>query len=238
MQDIENLDPSFRNYVLPFPHPGGWALNQESCKFLGHLVSTLRVENTLEFGSGYSSTIIAHELQKINSGFLHSIDNSTNWSMKANNFALENQLSRKISFHVFKLSLKFYPKIAYIFYDIDDRFYDLCHIYDLVVIDGPSQDVGREGALYEIFSKVKVGGYLFVDDSRADHMRTVIKRWSLSFPTSISVRHFYEIGNGITIIRKIREAHDEPYISPRQSFVSWIKALRNYVRLQTLKLND
>jgi len=238
MQDIESLNLSFRNYVLPFPHPGGWALNQESCKFLGNLVSSLRVENTLEFGSGYSSTVIAHELQKTNTGFLHSIDNSTNWSIKAKNFASENQLSHKIAFHVFKLSLKFYPRIAYIFYDIDDRFYDLCPIYDLVVIDGPSQDVGREGALYEIFSKVKVGGYFFVDDSRADHMRTVIKRWSLSFPTSIAARNFYEIGNGITIIKKIGEAYDEPYISPRQSFVLWIKALRNYMRLRMLKLND
>jgi len=238
MQDIESVNISFQNYVLPLPHPGGWALSPDSCKFLGYLVGSLRVKNILEFGSGYSSSIIAHELQNTDKGFLHSIDNSTNWSMKAKNFALENQLSHKIAFHVFRLSLKAYPRIAYIFYDIDDRFYDACPIYDLVVIDGPSHAVGRDGALYEIFPKVKVGGYFLVDDSRADHMRTVIKKWSLSFPLSISVRHFYEIGNGVTIIRKIREAHNEPYISPKQSFVSWIKALRNYIRLHKLKLND
>jgi hypothetical protein len=238
MQHIENLNLSFRNYALPFPHPGGWALNLESCKFLGNLVSSLSVENILEFGSGYSSTIIAHELTKVKTGFLYSIDNSTTWSMKAKHFASQNHLSHKVDFHVFKLSLRFYPKIAYMFYDIDDSFYDLCSIYDLVVIDGPSQDIGRDGALYEIFSKVKVGGYFFVDDSRADHMRTVIKRWSLSFPTSVSIRNFYEIGNGITIIKKVRDTCDEPYISSRQSFVSWIKALRNYMRLQMLKLND
>jgi hypothetical protein len=202
------------------------------------LVASLSVENILELGSGYSSSIIAHELTKAKTGFLHSIDNSTTWSMKAKYFASQNQLSHKVDFHVFKLSLKLYSKIAYIFYNIDHNFYDLCPIYDLVVIDGPSQDVGRDGALYEIFSKVKVGGYFFVDDSRADHMRSVIKRWSLSFPTSVLIRNFYEIGNGITIIKKISDAGDEPHISSRQSFVLWIKALRNYMRLRLLKLND
>ena len=235
---MEKLNLSFRNYVLPFPHPGGWALNLESCKFLGNFVSSLRVDNILEFGSGYSSTIIAHELTKAKTGFLYSIDNSTNWSMKAKHFAAQKHLSHKVDFHVFKLSLKFYPKIAYIFYDIDDRFYKVCSLYDLVVIDGPSHNIGRDGALYEIFSKVKVGGFFFVDDSRSDHMNSVIKKWSLSFPTSVSIRNFYEIGNGITIIKKIRDVHDEPHIAFRQSLTSWIKALRNYMRLRTLKLND
>ena len=178
---MEKLNLSFRNYVLPFPHPGGWALNLESCKFLGNFVSSLRVDNILEFGSGYSSTIIAHELTKAKTGFLYSIDNSTNWSMKAKHFAAQKHLSHKVDFHVFKLSLKFYPKIAYIFYDV-------CSLYDLVVIDGPSHNIGRDGALYEIFSKVKVGGFFFVDDSRSDHMNSVIKKWSLSFPTSVSIR--------------------------------------------------
>jgi hypothetical protein len=238
MLEIEDITISLQDYSLPFPHPGNWALNPDSCKFLGSLIDTLGVQSILELGSGYSSTIIAYELQKTNKGFLHSIDNSTNWSMKAKDFASKNQLSHKIAFHVFKLSLKVCPRIIYIFYDIADKLYTLCPIYDFVVIDGPHHDVGREGALYEIFSKVKVGGYFFVDDSRSDHMRATIEKWTLSFPTSITVRHFYEIGNGITIIKKICEANDEPYISPVQSFVSWIRALPNYMRLQMLKLND
>jgi len=238
MRDIENIALSFEDYVLQFPHPGDWALDQDSCKFLGKLLKFLKVENILELGSGYSSVIIANELQQANNGFLHSIDNSNNWSMKAKSFASETQLSHRISFHVFKLNLRVNSKIPYIFYDIDDDFLNLCPIYDFVVIDGPHHDVGRDGALYHIFPKVKIGGYFFVDDAGAEHMRGTIKRWMASFPTSITVRHFYEIGNGIAIIKKLHNTSTEPRHTLVHSFVLWVKALRNYMRLQVLKLND
>jgi len=238
MREIENIALSFGDYALEFPHPGDWALDQDSCKFLGKLIGTLKVENILEIGSGYSSVIIANELQKANKGFIHSIDNSNNWSVKAESFASETQLSHRISFHVFKLNLRVNSKIPYIFYDIDEDFFNLGPIYDFVVIDGPHHDVGRDGALYDIFPKVKVGGYFFVDDAGAEHMRGTIRRWMTSFPTSITVRHFYEIGKGIAIIEKIHNTSTEPRHTLVQSFVLWIKALRNYSRLPVLKLND
>jgi hypothetical protein len=238
MRDIEDIASSFGDYVLEFPHPGGWALNQESCKFLGKLIRSLRVVDILELGSGYSSAIIANELKKAHKGILHSIDNSNNWSMKARSFTSETQLSHLINFHVFKLNLRVNSKITYIFYHMDQEFLSLGSIYDFIVIDGPHHDVGRDGALYEFFPKLKVGGYFFVDDSRADYMRGTIETWALSFPASISIKHFHDIGNGITIIKKKGQSNNEPLISTIQSLRLWIKALRNYIRLHKLKLND
>lgn len=238
MEDIEKITLSSCDYVLPFPHPGDWALNPQSCQLLGSLLRILRVENALEFGSGYSSSLIAYELERKHQGTLHSIDNSARWSKSAKNFAVKNHLSHRISFHVFQLSLKIYPKIAYVFYNIDNKLADLWPMYDFVVIDGPHHDVGRDGALYEIFSKLKVGGYFFVDDSRADHMRASIEKWAVSFPKSISITHLHGIGNGITIIKKTSQSNNEPLISAKQSLKLWIKALRNYIRLHRLKLND
>jgi predicted O-methyltransferase YrrM len=192
----------------------------------------------LEFGSGYSSSLVAYELDKLNHGFLHSIDNSKYWSSKAAKFVEQNKLSPRVAFHVFKLTLRTYGKSAYVFYNIDPHFYSLQPSIDLVIIDGPHHDVGREGALYEVFDKLKVGGYLFLDDCKAEHMERTIERWSARFPKSIRIDKFLEIGNGIAIIKKLRDLTDEPLTLPGQLLFGWMRAIRNYLRIKKLRLNE
>jgi predicted O-methyltransferase YrrM len=229
---------SFNEYLLPFRHPGEWALALDSCKFLGTFVKLSKSEHILEFGSGYSSSLVAYELDKLNHGFLHSIDNSKRWSSKALQFVEQKKLSRRVAFHVFELTLRTYKKYAYVFYDIDPHFYDLQPSIDLVIIDGPHHDVGREGAIYEVFDKVKVGGYLFLDDCKAEHMKRTIERWSARFPKSIEMDKFLEIGNGITIIKKLGNLNNEPLTMPGQLFFGWMRAIRNYLRIKKLRLNE
>jgi predicted O-methyltransferase YrrM len=229
---------SFKEYSLPFPHPGEWALALDSCEFLGSLLRLSKPEHILEFGSGYSSSLVAYELDKLNHGFLHSIDNSKYWSSKALQFVEQNKLSRRVAFHVFKLTLRTYKKYAYVFYNIDPQLYSLQPSIDLVIIDGPHHDVGREGAIYEVFDKLKVGGYLFLDDCRADHMKRGIERWRARFPKSIRIEKFLEIGNGIAIIKKLCNLSNEPLTIPGQFFFAWMRAIRNYLRIKKLRLNE
>jgi predicted O-methyltransferase YrrM len=229
---------SFNEYSLPFPHPGEWALALDTCKFLGTFIRLSKSEHILEFGSGYSSSLVAYELDKLNHGFLHSIDNSKYWSSKASQFVQQNQLSSRVFFHVFKLTLRIYQKHAYVFYNIDPHFYALQPSLDLVIIDGPHHDVSREGAIYEVFDKVKVGGYLFLDDCKAEHMKRSTARWNERFPKSIRIEKFLEIGNGIAIIKKLRNLSNEPLTIPGQFFFGWMRAIRNYLRIKKLGLNE
>ncbi len=235
MEDIETIASVFENYRLPFPHSEegwAWALAPESSKFLGSLIRHYDFENILEFGSGYSSSIIAYELEKSNRGVLDSIDSSTYWSNRAEELASTYNLIHRIRFFVLKLKLTVYKNHPCIFYNMDEPVHHFCQKYDLVVIDAPHHDLGRDGALYYAFTKVKVGGYFFVDDYNADHMRRTIRRWITAFPRSISIKSFVEIGNGIAIIKKEGLVANEPIISPKQFIMEWARSLRNLFRLK------
>ncbi len=238
LKDIDHILPYVGDYQLPFPHPGSWALNEDSCKFLGTIVRTLKLKHVLEFGSGYSSSIVAFELEQKNNGFIESIDNSKYWSTQAACLASEFLLTHRIRFHVFPLCFRKHKSYASIFYKIDKHFYESKPLYDLVIVDAPHHDLARDGALYEMIDKVNVGALFFVDDSNAGHMQGTIKRWKQSFPRSISIREFNAIGNGITIIKKEQQANDEPVFNTLRCIEIWARAIRNYMRLKKMHVNE
>ena len=221
------------NYALPFPHPGGWALDPEASKFLGSLVRDMRPHNCLEFGSGYSSCIISYELERAGHGELDSIDHSILWSKKAAEMASTFGVSSRIRFHSLPLIMKYkhYPSI---FYDIKKN-NDLKPVYDLVLVDGPPHTIGRDGALFEIYDCLRVGGYIIADDARSGHMGSTLSRWRKIFPGSISIRVFPEIGKGIALIRKKALCSNEPLFILHQYIVFWMKAVRNYFRLYDME---
>ncbi len=56
LRAFDHILPHIGDYQLPFPHPGSWALNEDSCKGLGTIMRTLKVKHVLELGmftSGY-----------------------------------------------------------------------------------------------------------------------------------------------------------------------------------------
>lgn len=237
MEGIETIASFFQNYRLPFPHSGGsWALAPEASKFLGSLVKYYDFENILEFGSGYSSSIIAYELEKANRGVLDSIDNSRYWSNCAADLASRNNLIHRIRFFISNLGLRICKNHASIFYDMEELANRLAPKYDLVVIDAPHHDLGRDGALYLNIKKIKVEGYFFVDDCKADHMQKTIKRWKTSFPQSISIKMFSEIGNGVAIIKRERVVGNEPNTSSKQYVMEWVRSFRNLFRLKIQRI--
>lgn len=235
---MENANEiSQTKHKLPFPHPGGWALSPASCEFLIRLISYYKFENILEFGSGYSSSIIAHELEKNDNGFLYSIDNSSYWQVKAKKIAEEHKLAHRIQFYSSKLTLKVYRAYAYIWYDMK-KIKNISTLFDLIVIDAPRHEIGREGAIYAVFDMIKDGAILFLDDCKADHMRQTIKRWKERYPKSISVDSYHDIGNGIGIIKKECTIKEEPLMISKHLITGWIRGIRNWFRVRTLKLND
>jgi len=221
-------------YKIPFPHPGGWSLDLEACKFLCALIHHCKLSCILEFGSGFSSSIMAYELEKHHVGTIDSIDNSNYWSAQAANLSLKYNLGHRIQFHVLKLTLKKKKYYGHIFYDINNNFFSKELKYDLVVVDAPHHDLGRDGAIYQTIDKLPVGSYFFVHDTNSDHMKATIQRWQEHYPTSISVMKFNDIGNGVSLIRKEQYSDHEPVFSIRHFTIGWIRTIRNYKRLKYL----
>ena len=230
MKIMEDIHIAWRNYVLPFPHPGGWALHPDTCKYLGTFVQYFAFDNILEFGSGYSSLIIANELRNIGHGAFNSIDSSTFWSKKAELLATQYCLSSFVQFHVFALVFK-YGRYPNIFFNISKAFYRQHPLLDLVIVDAPPHFIGRDGALHEILNHVRLGGFVFADDAASDHMRATLKKWELHYPRSIRIERL-NVGNGIAIIQKVDIISGEPRLSIKSALIESLRAFRNFVRLK------
>jgi hypothetical protein len=238
MMDFEQILEKSGQYQIPNDfRPYGWALSNNSCKFLGRLIKEMQPLNVLEFGSGFSSLVIAQELENQNRGNLISVDNSVHWSNKIKNY-MPSRSEERITLCVFRLKIRIYYKKTLIFYDIPENFYKNCPKLDFILIDGPHHDVGREAAMYESFKRVRKGGIFFVDDSNSDQMQKIISKWKKAFGSLISISNFRDVGNGISIILKNGELTHKISFTSKELIVDWARCLRNFSRISKLHLNQ
>lgn len=225
-------------YTIPFRFPGGWAMSEEACRFVGTFVRWARPRRVLEFGSGFSSLVIASELARHGGGKLDSIDNSVRWSTTAREMAREHDLLGWVEFHLFPLGLRIDRSDPYVFYRIQRAFYEGQSPYDLVIVDGPHHDVGRDGALPESFARLRVGGHVIMDDCKSDHMKHTLAKWKMLFGRSIVCIDSIEIGNGVGVIKKLNDSPPDFLALPRSHRIrDWVRTVRNLVRVIRLHLN-
>lgn len=237
MIDLEAAKSSSKEYVIPFRHPGGRALSLDSCRFLGQIIKLLRPHKVLEFGSGFSSLVISNELRQQQAGSLDSIDNSRSWSQLTYEKAANYGLVDRVTFHVFGLGLRIYQGLPCVFYKIPDDFHNRGP-YDVVVADGPGHEIGRDGVLFEVFTKLCVRGYVILDDCNSDHMQQTVAMWQERFASSIILKEYRDIGNGIGIIKKVNEGPLTSGIRTTLWIHEWLRTARNLLRVKMLGLND
>lgn len=236
--DLSELTSSSVGYPITFPYPGGWAMSEEACRLLGTFVRWVRPHRVLEFGSGFSSVVIASELARNQTGRLVSIDNSPRWSQAARDMTQKQGFLERVEFHCFPLGVRVYHAVPCVCYKIPSTFYERRGLYDFVVVDGPHVDVGRDGALFEGFSRLKVGSYMLLDDCKASFMKRMLAKWSALFRDSIVYAQALDIGNGITIIRKLQDLPTARRSLPLHTWViEWLRTARNLFRVYWLGLN-
>jgi hypothetical protein len=152
--------------------------------------------------------------------------------------AQKQGLLERMEFHCFSLGLRIYHGLPCVFYKIPSTFYECRGPYDLVIVDGPHVDVGREGALLESFSRLKVGGYMILDDCRSDFMKRTLARWNLVFRHSFVYAEASDVGNGVGIIRKVEDLSLEFFCVPIRFWIlEWLRTARNLFRVHRLDLN-
>ena len=236
MIDLEAAKSWSKKYVIPFSHPGGRALSPDSCQFVGQIIRLLRPRKVLELGSGFSSIVISNELDQQEAGFLDSIDNSRAWSERACDMAEKNGVLDRVKFHVFALGLRIYPGLPCVFYKIPENFYS-GGPYDLVFADGPGHEVGRDGVLFEVFTRLRVPGYVILDDCNSDHMKHTVALWQERFALSIVFKEYRDIGKGVGVIEKVNELPFTSQIRATRWIQEWLRTARNLLRVKRLGLN-
>lgn len=222
-----------RGYEISrFSHPCGWALHPDACRFLGTLIRECGLISALEFGSGFSSLIISDEIRLRPGHLLVSIDDSPRHSSLARENLSRHGVEANAEFHVFPLRPRVHGGQVLISYAVPRGFWDRFRGFDLVLIDGPHHDYGREAVGYEAFRALRVGGLAILDDANRPSMeRKYVTKWERFFGKAVEVSHLPDVGLGLSVMRKVlSEPAGRAFGFGERVFTS-LRTFRNYARV-------
>ena len=218
--------------VSRLEHPGSWALDPASCRFLAAFARSLGARRVLEFGSGFSSLMLAREIEKLEGNLLLSIDDSPHYSALAKEAFETSDCGAKAEFRVAPLRPKLYGTRLLLSYALPKGLLEALGPFDLVLIDAPHHDYGRESVFYDAFPAVAPGGYIVLDDAnRADMERSYIRSWQAAYGEAMDPILLDGIGNGLCVIEKVSDA--KPSYKKAGSLAAALKTARNFARFLT-----
>jgi predicted O-methyltransferase YrrM len=215
--------------VSRMEHPGPWALDPASCRFVAGFARALKAGRALEFGSGFSSLMIAREIAAQEENFLLSIDSSPRYSTMAREAIETSGCPAKVEFRVSPLRPSFYGPRLLLAHALPKGLLNAMGPFDLALIDAPHEGWDPESALYDIFPAMDIGGYVIVDDANLPGREAHWNAWRAALGEAADFIHLEGIGNGLLVIEKLE---DDP---PRYPFSGALRAsagaLRDFARL-------
>lgn len=210
-------------------HPGSWALDPTSCRFLSSFVWALGARRIIEFGSGFSTLMMARVIASREGNYLLSIDDSPHYSALAKEAFDTSGCQAKVEFRVASLRPKLYGSRLLLSYSLPKGLLEALGPFDLALIDAPQHDYGRESVFYDVFPAVATGGYIILDDAnRADMEKAYVRAWQAAYGGTMVPVLLEGIGNGLNVIEKISDA--KPEFLRASSVSTSIKTLRNFGR--------
>lgn len=136
----------------------------------------------MEFGSGMSTLRLARAFSQAT---IISYESDPSY-LKELTFKIEAEPEcERIILHHSPLKWQKYRFYSYFSYAVDE----LPDSIDAVLIDGPPYWTlrGREACLHQVFSKLKPGGYVFLDDCNRSYEQQILKNWQLLYGDSIHI---------------------------------------------------
>ncbi|HAF94827.1 MAG: hypothetical protein A2X34_04815 [Elusimicrobia bacterium GWC2_51_8] len=207
------------------------ALDQCSCRFLAAFIRATGARKVLEFGSGFSSLMIAREIGALEGNYLLSIDSSPRCSSMAREICEISGSQARVEFRVAGLRPKVYGSRLLLSYDLPKGLLEALGPFDLAFIDAPPYDYGREAVFYDSFPAVSPGGYIILDDAnREDVEKANVRAWQAAYGDAIRPVLLEGIGNGLNVIEKFEDVRTVPFTSA-DSFLTSLKTLRSMSRL-------
>ncbi len=218
--------------VSKLEHPGSWALDPASCRFLAAFTRALGARKVLEFGSGFSTLMMARELSGREGNYILSVDNSPRYTELAREALDSSECTARVEFRTAPLTLRFYGPRLLLSYDLPRGLLEALGPFDLVLIDAPQKDYGRESVFYDAFAALAPGGYMVLDDAgRQDMERDYVAEWRKAYGEAIDPIMLDGIGNGLCVIEKLEEAR--PRFGRAGSLAVALKTVRDYFRYLT-----
>lgn len=215
--------------VSRLEHPGSWAMDPSSCRFVAAFARALKARRVLEFGSGFSSLMLAREICQLEDNFLLSIDDAPQYTALAKEAFETSDCEARVDFRTAGLRPRLYGPRLLLSYSLPKGLLEALGPFDLVLIDAPHDDYGREAIFYDAFPAVAPGGYLVFDDANRSRMeKRYLKAWDAAYGDAIDPIMLEGIGNGLCVIEKVDEAL--PSYRKKGALGASLRTIRNYAR--------
>jgi predicted O-methyltransferase YrrM len=152
--------------VSRLEHPGEGGLDPASCRFLAAFIRAAGSARVLEFGSGFSSLMIAREIAAAEDNLLFSVDASPAYSASAREGIETSEVKLNAEFRVAALVPRFYGPRLLSAYNLPQGLIQARGPFDLALIDAPPYNPAvREAAFREAFPAVAPGGFIIFGEA-------------------------------------------------------------------------
>lgn len=187
----------------------GWAIREDTFRFLVDDLTRLGARTVVEFGSGVSSIRLALALPNVH---IVSIENDR--QLRDRLLALKSQFlgqSHSLAIELCELEWQRYANGFYLSYRADS----LPGEIDAAIIDGPPVWTrrGREACLYSVMKPLKVAGRVYLDDFRRRAERRIVKNWHLAYPGSFAMS-VQNVGHTVCVLEKLKEGARPQFAFP------------------------
>lgn len=192
--------------ISRFEYPSGdkGTMDKAGCCFIAALIRVINAKKILEFGSGFSTLMIARELEGKKGSFLCSVDSWNNRTAAAKEYLAAS--CSNINYKIFntEISMRLLNGRLLPDYDIKGLKIEEKAPFDLISIDVPP--LNRficEGAVYKAMKMLKKGGMAVI--ANAEQIDPQNEKWGKIFG-GIAVFHWLSgIGEGIAVIEKTQD---------------------------------
>ncbi len=211
-----------------YPWDDSWALHPKVCQMLGRWIREQKPRIVVEFGSGFSTYLIAAELRGIPGAQLFSFEHHPIIHEKVQRGLMERGLDNQVRLSLCPLSIGLYGGRPLISYQIPRRVWQAIPPVELALVDGPPGDAfGREAAGYRLLPKMAPDGWILLDDADRSHERACVDRWRAHARGDLDAR-ILDIGRGVALMRvRDRGARHWSFVSSGTSLRETVSRLAN-----------
>lgn len=180
-----------------------WALAPDALRFITKLVTCLRPQHILEFGSGLSTRVLARAASMQEGAcYISSIDHDPEFGkLAATEYFLRPDERCVVSMQIAPLVLRACAGKMLPVYHIDRSSLATQLAVDLVLVDGPPMLLGgREGTLYQALEFAKPGTIVLLDDAGRPTEMDTLRRWQESLGRAVEVIRLAGFTRGMAAI--------------------------------------
>jgi predicted O-methyltransferase YrrM len=185
------------------PAQNEWALPVDEQRFLANLVTHLKPQHILEFGSGTSTDVLARASAQLDTPCcITSVEHDPDFRRSTvRGLADQRKPGCRIALQFAPLVLRECGGKLLPVYRLRPHRFASRRPADLVLIDGPPAALGgREGTLYQVVDFARSGTLVLIDDANRAEERAVISRWQDNLGEAIEMRLLPEFAHGMAAI--------------------------------------